>query len=67
MNRLIIPALIAVLVCGPAWGADRDGNYTIVNPPSCGEYLYAYSRSTLTPALRLLPLYAQPQYVHRAA
>lgn len=49
MTRFIIPALIAVLVSGPAWGADR-GVFTPVNSRTCGVYLDAYSRSKVSGA-----------------
>ena len=48
MTRLIIPALIAVLVCGPAWGMDKGGTFVPIGSPPCGEYLDAYSRSKLS-------------------
>jgi len=51
MTRLIIPVLVALAIVGTAgsgWAADKDGNYTITSPISCGEYLDAYSKSTLT-------------------
>ena len=47
MTRLIIPALIAVLVSGPAWGAEKSGEYTVIDAPTCGVYLDAYSRSKI--------------------
>ena len=47
---LIIPALVALVIVGAAGSGDaydaRGGAY--LNPPSCSEYLDAYSKTELT-------------------
>ena len=51
MTRFIIPILVALAIVGTAesgWAADKDGGYSIRGPTTCGEYLDAYSKSTLT-------------------
>lgn len=51
MTRLIIPALVALVIAGTAgsgYAVDKDGNYSTADPISCGDYLDAYSKATLT-------------------
>ena len=52
-RRIIIAALIALGVsffAGKVSAVDKNGNFMIMNNITCGEYLDAYSRSTLTGA-----------------
>ena len=52
-RRIVIAALIALGVsffAGKVSAADARGRYIIQGNKSCGEYLDAYSRSTLTGA-----------------
>jgi hypothetical protein len=52
-RRIIIAALIALgfsFSAGDVSAKDRKGFYAIMGEKSCGEYLDAYSRSTLTGA-----------------
>jgi hypothetical protein len=47
MKRLALAAVLAFSMSGEAWAFDAKGNYTHLGRPECGEYLDAYSRSTL--------------------
>ena len=40
--------LIVLSIVGTAESRDKDGGYSIRGPTTCGEYLDAYSKSTLT-------------------
>jgi len=51
MNRLkqvFFLSIIALVLSGAAHAKDKDGSYITVGNQSCGEYLDAYSRATLT-------------------
>ena len=48
MKQTFIAALVVLAFVGNAQAVDKDGNYSIVATISCGEYLDAYSKTTLT-------------------
>jgi hypothetical protein len=47
MKRAIAAVLVALVMAGPAWGADGIG-FIYIGSDSCGDYLDAYSRTKLT-------------------
>ena len=49
MTRLIIPALVALLVSGPAWGEKTDG--------SINGYLQYYDNSDAEEKIRILDIF----------
>ena len=47
MRKVIIAAALAVGVASDGWAMDEKGTYTARGWIGCGEYLDAYSKSTL--------------------
>ena len=53
MNRIqhaLCLSVIALVLSGAAHAKDKDGNFTTIGNKSCGYYLDAYSKATLTDA-----------------
>lgn len=48
MTRIIIATLIALSFVGTAQAKDKEGTFGHYGIPTCGEYLDAYSKSTLS-------------------
>ena len=48
MKRLLMVGLVGLVISGPAWGYEKDGDFTSLGKPECEKYLGAYGNITFT-------------------